>query len=118
MRTAINPDIIALRERIDAQGRELSELRGNIQQLDKIVNATVHQSVWQLVVLIVTICGSIIGTLTYQTNVIEKRFEQIEKRIEISEDHTKARFDDLKQRIDELRQELGDLKLEVRARNK
>ncbi len=106
MSTTINPEITSLRERIEAQSREIAELRGNIQQLDKIVSATTRQSIWQLIVLVVSLCGAVVGGLAYQTTMIdkrieqvEKRFEQIEKRIELSEQHIIARFEDLKQEV-------------------
>lgn len=99
MSATINPEITALRERVEAQSREIAELRGNIQQLDKIVSATTRQSVWQLIVLVVSLCGAVVGGLAYQTTMIDKRIEQIEKRIELSEQHIIARFEDLKQEV-------------------
>ncbi|MGH9936764.1 MAG: hypothetical protein ACREAM_10995 [Blastocatellia bacterium] len=74
-------------------------MRGNVQQLDKIVGATTRQSIWQLIVLVVSLCAAIVGGLAYQTAMIEKRIEQVEKRIEQSEKNITARFDDLKQEV-------------------
>jgi len=57
-------------------------------------------------VLVVSLCGAIVGGLAYQTTMIdkrieqvEKRIEQVEKRIELSEQHITARFEDLKQEV-------------------
>ncbi len=121
MSAAINPETAALREKVEAQGIGIAEIRGNVQQLDKIVAATTRQSVWQLIALIVSLCLAIIGGLAYQTTMLEKRIEQlersqnqradaIEKRIEQSEKNMilllqqteknlTARFEDLKQEV-------------------
>lgn len=99
MSTTLNPDIAALREKVEAQGVELAEIRGNVHQLDKIIGATVRQSIWQLIALIVTLFVAIAGGLTYQTIMIDKRIEAIEKRIDQSEKNITARFDDLKQEV-------------------
>jgi uncharacterized membrane protein YqgA involved in biofilm formation len=85
-------------------------LRGSVQQIDKIVAATTRQSIWQLIALIATLSGTILGAMIYLTHTIEKRFEQIErnqllhreaieKRIELSEKNMTARFEDLKQEV-------------------
>jgi hypothetical protein len=120
----VNQEIVALREKVEAQAkeistqsREISELRGNVQQIDKIVSATTRQSIWQLIVLVVSLCGAIVGGLAYQTTTIDKRIEQlersqnqradaiekrielVEKRIEQSEKNIIARFEDLKQEV-------------------
>ena len=122
MSTTVNPEIAALRDRVEAQGRELSEIRGGLHQLDKIVAATTRQSVWQLIALIVSLCVTIAGGLAYQTNMIEKRFEQVEKRFEQSERNFNARFESLEQRIEQSEKNLTarfeDLKQEVRAQRR
>ncbi len=126
MSTTINPEITSLRERIEAQSREIAELRGNIQQLDKIVSATTRQSIWQLIVLVVSLCGAIVGGLAYQTTMIDKRIEQIEKRIELSDKNFAARIEssekNLAARIESSEKNLAarfeDLKQEVRAQRK
>ena len=110
MSTTVNPEIAALRDKVEEHGKELAEMRGSVHQLDKIIGATVRQSIWQLIALIVSLCLAIAGGLAYQTNVIDKRFEQmenssnsrfeqIEKRIEQSEKNIIARFEDLKQEV-------------------
>jgi len=126
MSTAVNPEIAALRDKIEEHGKELAEMRGSVHQLDKIIGATVRQSIWQLIALIVSLCLAIAGGLAYQTNVIDKRFEQmenssnsrfeqIEKRIEQSERNINARFEDLEKNITA---HFEDLKQEVRAQRK
>jgi cell division protein FtsL len=99
MSATFNPEIAALREKVEAQGKELYELRGSVSQLDKIVAATTRQSIWQLIALIITLCLAITGGLAYQTTMIDKRIDQIEKRIEQSEKNIISRFEDLKQEV-------------------
>ncbi|MEK6321134.1 MAG: hypothetical protein AABN33_05565 [Acidobacteriota bacterium] len=99
MSTTLNPEIAALREKVEGYGKELAEMRGTVNQLNKIVSASVRQSIWQLIALIVSLCLTISGGLAYQASVIDKRFEQIEKRIEQSEKNITARFEDLKQEV-------------------
>ncbi len=55
MNTAINPELTALRE--------------------KVVSAATRQSIWQLIAMLVTLCGAIIGGLAYQTTMIDKRID-------------------------------------------
>jgi predicted PurR-regulated permease PerM len=126
MSTTFNPEIAALREKVEAQGMELAEIRGSVHQLDKIIGATVRQSIWQLIALIVTLLVAIAGGLAYQTIAIDKRieqmekssntrFEMIEKRIEQSEKNITARFGDFEKNMTA---RFEDLKQEVRAQRK
>ena len=126
MSTTFNPEIAALREKVEAQGMELAEIRGSVHQLDKIIGATVRQSIWQLIALIVTLLVAIAGGLAYQTSAIDKRieqmekssntrFEMIEKRIEQSEKNMTSRFEDLEKNMTA---RFEDLKQEVRAQRK
>ena len=115
MSTTVNPEIAALRDKVEEHGKELAEMRGSVHQLDKIIGATVRQSIWQLIALIVSLCLAIAGGLAYQTSVIDKRFEQIDKRIGQSERNINARFEDLEKNITA---RFEDLKQEVRAQRK
>ena len=110
MSTTLNPEIAALRDKVEEHSKEIAEMRGNLHQLDKIIGATVRQSIWQLIALIVTLLVAIAGGLAYQTSSIDKRieqmerssntrFEMIEKQIEQSEKNITARFEDLKQEV-------------------
>ena len=126
MSTTVNPEIAALRDKVEEHGRELAEMRGTVHQLDKIIGATVRQSIWQLIALIVSLCLAIAGGLAYQTSLIDKRFEQIEKRIEQSEKNMSARFEQSEKNINarfedfekNITARFEDLKQEVRARRK
>ena len=129
MSTTVNPEIAALRDKVEEHGKELAEMRGSVHQLDKIIGATVRQSIWQLIALIASLCLTVGCGLAYQTSVIDKRFEQIEKRfeqidkrfeqidkrIEQSEKNISTRFEDLEKNITS---RFEDLKQEVRAQRK
>ncbi|MEK6286972.1 MAG: hypothetical protein AABO57_14630 [Acidobacteriota bacterium] len=126
MSTTLNPEIAALREEVAGYGKELAEMRGTVNQLNKIVSASVRQSIWQLIALLVSLCVTIAGGLAYQGSVMDKRFEQIEKRIEQSDKNMTARFEDLGKnvtaRIEQSEKNITarfeDLKQEVRAQRK
>jgi F0F1-type ATP synthase membrane subunit b/b' len=122
MRTTLNPEIAALRDKVEAHGKELAEMRGTVNQLNKIVSASVRQSVWQLIAVIVSLCVTIAGGLAYQGNMIDKRFEQIEKRFEQSDKNFGHRFEQLEKRIEQFEKNITarfeDLKEEVRAQRK
>ena len=106
MSTTFNPEIAALRKEVESYGKELAEMRGTVNQLNKTVNASVRQSIWQIIALIVSLCVTIAGGLAYQGSMNDKRFEQfeksleqIERRIDQSEKNITARFEDLKQEV-------------------
>ena len=126
MSTTLNPDMAALRDKVDEHSKELAEMRGRLHQLDNIIGATVRQSVWQLIVLVVTLMVAIGGGLAYLTSSIDKRIEQmerssntrfdlIERRIGQSEKTITARFEDLGKNMTA---RFEDLKQEVRAQHK
>ena len=122
MSTTFNPEIADLRNKVEGCVKELAEMRGTVNQLNKTVNASVRHSIWQLIALLVSLCVTIAGGLAYQGRMmdqrfeqIEKRFEQIEKRVEQSERNMTARFGDLEKN---LTARFEDLKQEVRAKRK
>ena len=133
MSTTVNPEIAALRDKVEEHGKQLAEMRGSVHQLDKIIGATVRQSIWQLIALIVSLCLSVAGGLAYQTSVIDKRFDQIDRRFEQMESSSNTRFELIEKRIEQSEkninvrfEDLGknmnarfeDLKQEVRAQRK
>ena len=40
----VNPELSELYQELSAHGKEIAELRGNIQQMDKLVSSTNRQS--------------------------------------------------------------------------
>ena len=129
MSRTFNPEIAELRDKVEGCIRELAELRGTVNQLNTTVHATMRQSIWQLIALIVSVCMTVGGGLAFQTHLFEKRFEQIdkrfeqvEKRIELSEKNISARFEQVEKRIELSEKNISarfeDLKQEVRAQRK
>jgi len=98
MSTTFNPEIAALRDKVEEHSKELAEMRGNLHQLDKIIGATVRQSIWQLIAVIVTLLVAIAGGLAYQTSAIDKRIEQMEKS-------SNTRFEMIEKRIEQSEEE-------------
>ena len=97
-------------------------MRGTVNQLNKIVSASVRQSIWQLIAVLVSLCVTIAGGLAYQGSVMDKRYEQIEKRFEQSDKNFGDRFEQLERRIEQSERNITarfeDLKQEVRAQRK
>lgn len=133
MSATFNPEIAALRDKVEAHSRELAEMRGNVNQLNKIVSASVRQFIWQLIAVLVSLCVTIAGGLAYQGSMIDKRIEQIEKRFEQSDKSFGDRFEQLEKRIEQSERNMTarfeqsdknmaarfeDLKQEVRAQRK
>ena len=130
MSATVNPEIAALREQVSQQGRDISELRGGLQQIDKIVSATTRQSIWQLIALVISLSAAIVGGLAYQTNMIDKRIEQLERsvhnEIQQTDKNLRAQIEqsdkNLRAQIEQTEKNMTtrfeDLKQEVRARRK
>ena len=99
------PEFIALKEKVDSHDVAIAEIRGSLQQLEKIVTATARQSVWQLIALVVTLSGVILGGFAYQSASLEKRFEQSERntnsRFDQMERNTNSRFDQMERNFNE-----------------
>ncbi len=89
MNGTINPEFSELRQDLNnqgkliaEQGKEIAELRGNVQQLDKLAATANRQSTLQIAAIVITICLTIAGGLYFQTNSINRNVEQLEKRME------------------------------------
>lgn len=111
MNGTINPEFSELRQRQETQAIEIAELRGNMQQIDKIVSASNRQSTLQIAAIVITLCLTIAGGLYFQTNAINRQIEQIDKRIESIE----RRMDRLETRMDRIDQNLIELNKELRT---
>ncbi len=101
MNGAINPEFSELRQRQETQAIEIAELRGNMQQIDKIVSASNRQSTLQIAAIVITLCLTIAGGLYFQTNAINRNVEQLEKRME----RVERNLDELNKELRAQRQE-------------
>jgi len=126
MSTTVNPEIAALRDKIEEHGKELAEIQSSLNRLIKTVRASVCQAIWQSIALFISLCVTIVGGLAYQTSVLNNRFEQIEKGWEESDkrfaERSKLSEENLKPHLEQSERNrtarFGNLKQEVRSRRK
>ena len=105
MSATINPDLVAVKQQLDAQGKEIAELRGSVNQMEKYLLSVNRQSTLQIAAIVISLCLTIGGGLYFQTAAIDRRMEQIEKRIDV-----------LERRMDRIERNLDDLNKELRAK--
>jgi prefoldin subunit 5 len=75
----VNPELIELRHQVDAHGKELAELRGNVQRLNKLAAAVNRQSRLQIVAIIISFCLTIFGGLYLQMKTLDKSIKLLER---------------------------------------
>ena len=118
----INSDDITLKGEISALKVQLSEntsrsirAEATVEHLNKSIAAGNRLSNWQFIGFVVVMAGTLLGTMYWAANMLERRIEQTEKRIELMErnfdaqlkqieTNNKNRFDDTNRRIDDLKQ--------------
>jgi hypothetical protein len=123
MRSTPNSEIAVLWQTVEQHEKEILEIRGCLNRLNKVVRANIRQAFWQSIALFISLCVTIVGGLAYQTSVLNNRFEQIEKRWEESDkkfaERSKLSEKNLKTYIEQSERNrtapFGDLKQEVRA---
>jgi len=126
MSTTLDPEIAALWQKVEQHDKEIAEIRGSLNRLNKIVRANIRQAVWQSIALFISLCMAIVGGLAHQTSVLNNRFEQIEKRWKESDEKLAESSElaerNLKTLLDRSEKDRiaasDDLKQEVRARRK
>jgi hypothetical protein len=126
MSTTLNPEIAALRDKVEEHGKELAEIRASLNRLSKIVRANIRQAVWQSIALFISLCVTIVGGLVYQTSVLNSRFKQIEKGWEESDkkfaERGRLSEENLKTHLEQSERNrtarFGNLKQQVRAQRK
>lgn len=106
-----NPEYAEMRQQLNSQGREIAELRGNVQQLDKLASAASRQSTLQIAAIVISLCLTIAGGLYFQTRALDRHIDQIDKRI----DSLEKRMDRIENRMDRIEQQLLELTKELRA---
>ena len=74
-----DPEIAELWKKVEGIGKEIAELRADLNRLKKIVRANIRQALRQSILLFISLCIAVAGGLAYQTSVLNNRFKQIEK---------------------------------------
>jgi prefoldin subunit 5 len=118
----INPDLTELRQQLAIHDKEIAELRGNMQQINKLVSSVHRQSTLQIAAIVISLCLTIAGGLYFQTNAIDRRIEQLEKRLDgriaeldIRMDGLDRRLEGVEKRMDRIERNLDDLNKEMHA---
>ena len=111
MSAMINPEVTEIRQRQEAQGREIAEMRGTMLQISKYLSEVSRQATLQIAAIVITLCLTMAGGLYFQTNSINRQIEQIDKRVEALE----KRMDRLEIRQDRVEQNLSELIKELRT---
>lgn len=70
--------------------------------MEKYLLSVNRQSTLQIAAIVISLCLTMAGGLYFQTNSIDRRFEQIEKRMDAIE----RRMDRIERNLDELNKEL------------
>lgn len=109
-----DPGIVELRRQVETQGKEIAEIRGNVQQLDKLASTTSRQSTLQIAAIVISLCLTMAGGLYYQTTTIDRRLEQLEKRLDGRADQLGQRADGLEKRMERIERNLDELNKELR----
>jgi len=106
----VDPEFREMQHEVIDQGKRLSRVEGEIQQLNRTASDNVKQTIWQFVIFTITMGAILLGGLNYQTNAlrnefnarfdkIEQQMKDMEKRLDQRIDNMAARFEDLKQEV-------------------
>lgn len=110
----VNPEISEIKAQNYAQDARIASLEARLAQYEDAARMTPRQTVWQLLGIVVSNAVIIIGALTVQYNILDRRIDQVERnlnqridavektlgqRIEQSEKNMDKRFEDFKQEV-------------------
>ncbi len=115
MSPTINPETVELRQQVNLNTKDIAELRGNVQQLDKLATLTSRQSTLQIAAIVISLCLTLAGGLYFQTTTLDRRLEQLEKRLDGRIDQLSGRIDQVEKRMERLERNLDDLNKELRT---
>jgi chaperonin cofactor prefoldin len=107
----VNPESVEFRQRLDKHQEQLSELKGSVQELRAVATRTNTQATLQIAAIVISLMLSVFGSAWYQTNALEKRFDQIDNRFEQIE----KRMEALERRMDRIERNLDELNKELRT---
>ncbi len=66
MNAVINPELAELRQQVATHDKEIAELRGNMQQINKLVSSVHRQSTLQIAAIVISLCLTIAGGYTFR----------------------------------------------------
>lgn len=79
----------------------LARAEGTIEQLNRSIASGNRMTNWQFIGFVLVMAGTLYGTLTWATAVLERRIDQVEKNLTMtvrkSEENMNKRFEDLRQ---------------------
>ncbi len=97
----------------DALNR-LARAEGTIEQLNRSIASGNRMTNWQFIGFVLVMAGTLYGTLSWATAVLERRIDQVEKNlttiVQKSEENTNRRFDDVNKRFDDMNKRFDDLR--------
>ncbi|MGH9838984.1 MAG: hypothetical protein ACREEM_09380 [Blastocatellia bacterium] len=114
----VNPEITELRQKQSEMQEKQERQAERIARIEGRVSDNNKQTIWQFAIFMIGMATLVFAILNYQTNVIEKRFDDTNKRIESLERNQNSRMDTLERRMDRIEKSLDDLNKELRARQK
>jgi hypothetical protein len=86
----------------------LARAEGTIEQLNRSIASGNRMTNWQFIGFVLVMAGTLYGTLSWATAVLERRIDQVEKNlttmVQKSEENTNRRFDEMNKRFEDLRQ--------------
>jgi predicted nucleic acid-binding protein len=92
----------------------LARAEGTIEQLNRSIASGNRMTNWQFIGFVLVMAGTLYGTLTWATAVLERRIDQVEKNVttlvQKSEENTNRRFDDVNKRFDDMNKRFDDLR--------
>ena len=106
MSAMINPDLVSVKQQLDAQGKEIAELRGSVTQMEKYLISVNRQSTLQIAAIVISLCLTMAGGLYYQTTAMDRRIEQMERRFDERISGVEKRLERVERNLDELNKEL------------
>ncbi len=110
----INPEISELKAQNYAQDARIAALEARLAQSEEAVRSAPRQTIWQLLAIVISNAVIIVGALTVQYNILDRRIDQVEKnlsqridaveknlnqRIDLSERSMDKGFEDFKQEV-------------------
>jgi len=78
----INPRLTDLEEKSKNLRERIIALEAKHEELSRKVTRFASQIIWQSISFAVIMIVTVLGAMSYQTSILDKRIDQIEKRLE------------------------------------